>query len=258
MDSSHHAYFYTHCPQSFSEIARIAQTQIWSPITWNGKRLKENFLSAHMVALDFDEGFCLDEATGWLNSTKYKAFIALSKSHQKHKILGSGKILDACDRFRMVIMAAAPITDLHQYEENLKHWRTLLPADASCHDGARFFYNSPGLWHIQDGETFVWHDYSSRILDAKKRTEQRCERYRNHYEQVGAIPERIREIITTGSAVGSRHKTCYWLGATFAEMGIDEATTVRMIMSGPLGDIGLEEVEEAVSYGRRKAIGGSK
>lgn len=250
------AQFETYYPKSFTELTGISSRHNWSPIVWqNGKRSKSNFISANLIALDFDEGFSLDEATGYLNATKYRAFIALSKSHGLEKIQKSGKILKACDRFRMVISTSATCINLSQYEENLKHWQTILPADSSCHDGGRFFYPSPRIWHVQDGIDFDWLDFTEKIETNKILAEKRKEKNKQHYAQVGTIPPKLKKIIVEGSEVGSRHKTCYWLGATFAEMGLEEGQTVNMIMSGPLGDIGFDEVVEAVKYGRKKVLG---
>jgi hypothetical protein len=236
------------------------QKRSWSPIVWkDGKRCKANFAYARYIALDFDEGYSLSEAQNFLEDNDLRSFIALSKSHGKEKLTASGKATPATDRFRMVIACETACTDLAQYEENLKWWRGVLPAaDQSCHDGGRFFFASPKIWQVRDGRRYIWQDFSHLIQLGIQKRERKKEQYKAYYGEVGNIPEKIRDIITRGSSVGSRHKTCYWLGATLAEMGMDESTTVRLIMAGPLGDIGQEEVEEAVSYGRRKALGGSK
>lgn len=122
--------------KNMSLLGEFITTKVWSPCVWrDGKRKKENFISAHFLVLDFDD--VGDETMDELNHSlqDHKRIIATTKSHQIEK---KGVV---CDRFRLILPFDRPITNLYEYEYNMelaiKKWWW---ADKNAVDAARFFF----------------------------------------------------------------------------------------------------------------------
>ncbi len=255
-EASHHKYFKTASGHLKSAIG-IALVNPWSPIVWqNNERKKAEFKSCSIVALDIDDGFPLEDAKTWLQKLKLRSAIMLSKSHQKDKKTSTGHISKACDRFRIIIDADT-VKELDQYEMNMRHWLSKLPmADKSCKDGGRFFFASPHLVYSQDGDIYHWNDFAKEIAAEKKIVEEMTKKRVASFQSTGAISEGLKDFIKQGVSAGGRHKACYWLGCVLAEMGIGLEESVRLVCSGPLAEIGEQEVRRQIIWGRKKVLGG--
>lgn len=125
---------------SFSSLAKAIMRQNWSPgLYQNNWRDLKNFQSMEVVALDFDGGITIDQILPKLEP--YKFILATSRNHQKEKVKKSGKVLPACDRFRVVFQLAAPITLDADYKATFAALKAIFPeADPQCKDASRYFY----------------------------------------------------------------------------------------------------------------------
>lgn len=125
---------------------------VWSPCVWkDGQRKKENFLSAHFLALDFDTPG--DETLEEINHAlqDHKRIIATTRNHQKEK---NGI---TCDRFRLILPFDKPITNLEHYEQNMRCAVKKYPwVDRNALDGARYFFPSNKIVYFDDESEYAW------------------------------------------------------------------------------------------------------
>ncbi len=127
----------------------------WSPSRYeDGRRHESSFLCAQVVALDFDEGWTLNEAIEMFSP--FKHIIATTRNHQKQK----GK-KPPCDRFRVLLFLASPCTDLVLYKSILAGYVEEYQADEQVKDGARLFFPCREIVSIGEG-------YSAPILQKKE------------------------------------------------------------------------------------------
>lgn len=121
----------------------------WSPATFKDDyRNSKNFEQTPVVALDFDEGFSLDEAQAAFKN--YKHIIGTTKSHQKPK---NGIV---CDRFRVVLFLSEPITDPKIYTSTIHSLLLKFPkADRACKDPGRMFYHCKEIVAQGEGQRVV-------------------------------------------------------------------------------------------------------
>lgn len=128
------------------ELCEFIKTHTWSPAAFKSeKRNTENFLSTELIVLDVDEGATLEQAREIFKP--YKHIIATTRNHQKEK---NGVI---CDRYRVILFLAAPITDIRQFAATWNNVAEKFPfIDKQAKDPARLFYSSKELVSINDGE----------------------------------------------------------------------------------------------------------
>lgn len=124
----------------FEKIPNITATKNYSPFIFkDNKRSGKNFLSAHCLFIDVDNGKNIEEAKKILKG--YKSLILTSRSHaQKEK---NGKTIEARDRFRVAICLKEPITDATNYKKIIKELIHIFGADKACSDLARYYYCNP-------------------------------------------------------------------------------------------------------------------
>jgi KaiC/GvpD/RAD55 family RecA-like ATPase len=118
----------------------------------NNYRSNGTFKGSYYVGLDFDAGMSLNEAK--LKFAKYEHIIAISKSHQKEKITGTGVVKPPCDRFRVILKCNSFIDNEKDFKATVTKLMEIYPdADPQCKDAARYFYSSPEIISYRlDGE----------------------------------------------------------------------------------------------------------
>lgn len=128
-------------------MCQAITSSCWSPARFEGgHRLEANFLSAQVIALDFDEGRSLDWAIE--KFARLKHIIGTTKSHGVQK----GE-KPPCDRFRVVLFLPHIYTHLPLYKSVLSAYVELVGADKQVKDGARFFYPCRDIISVRDGYT---------------------------------------------------------------------------------------------------------
>lgn len=240
-------------PKNLNHFSQLMSTSAWSPIVWaGGTRSKTNFLSCGYMALDFDDGkWTLDTAQDWVTSHDYAAIIGTSKSHMKEKKSPSGAVLPACHRFRVVLPFAENIKDGSLYEYNMRRVMDDLPVDPSCKDAGRFFYPSPVVFR-RTGNKYPVLPYDDGYYAEQQAKTSSSSHYQS-YQGSGIVPAWCLELIANGHHEGGRHKACYQLGATLIRCGLTKSQITNMILTGPMRDIGEEDVRRAVENGADKA-----
>jgi hypothetical protein len=116
-------------------LGRAICKHMWSPGTFRDRhRSNANFDSMDLFVADIDGGCTIEEAK--LILAEFECLIGTSRSHQKQK-----DEKPPCDRFRVLIPLAEPITSDADFKATWFKFHELLPAiDPACKDAARFYY----------------------------------------------------------------------------------------------------------------------
>lgn len=240
--------------ESLNHLAEGMQHRVWSPIVWDeGTRKRMNFRSAHVLALDFDDGrLTLPAAISWALVSRLKCIVGTSKSHQKEKSTPGGKLEPPCDRFRLVLFWADGVFDRDQYEWNCQKAVKKFPADRSATDAARFFFPCREIVYISEGRELSPYPVPADFLNTDERIEigQAKARY---YASSKTMPLWALNALESGTGVGGRHRLVYRLGANLIAYGLSEEEIVQMVLKSPLAAIGREDVGRAVRNGIERA-----
>ena len=130
---------------TLEQVAQVMLEHSWSPIVWKfGKCLEANFIQASGLPIDVDDGLTISDARRILGTRTY--IIAPTKSHQRDK---KGV---TCDRFRIFLPFAAPVTSLHDYKATADVWIRRLQADPAGRSGAHTFMPSNAVEAMQFGQ----------------------------------------------------------------------------------------------------------
>lgn len=247
--SKHNNFLVAHGP--FENTPNFINKKPWSPIVWHGgRRAKSNFLSASLVALDFDSGeWTLEDGIQYALAANLSTVIATTKSHRKEK---NGQ--PACDRFRMVI-AAEQTTSLDDFEYTMKVFMTEVPCDKSCKDGGRFYFPCRELvWQKFDGNRAKWLTCPyEETHEAKELAfgDVDPEDMRN----LGALPHYVWTYIAYGSKT-ERHKAAYIVACEMANYGFTEPEILGLLVKhkSPLLNIGegKDDVRRCIANGAAK------
>lgn len=227
----------------------IAVTErVWSPCVWkNGYRRASDFASAEVVAFDFDDTWRLDDAKAYVTRNDLKHIIGITKSHQVAK-----NNAPACDRFRLILFASTTVTDLWQYQQNMKHFMKAFPCDESCKDGARYFFPCKEIVSKGEGKRLRWNTFQKpdpRLQAIRRALEEK------NYHASGRLPPWVEKSLLYGKEHGSRHRYVYAVAAELATLGWREEDIVSRVMASNLADIGEKDVRHQVRYGYRRTRG---
>lgn len=253
-------YFFT-CTGDFSMLGNIANKRVWSPIIWkDGERLKENFSSSELIALDFDSGeWTIDDAIKYAEENSLNVLIGVTKSHQLEKAGAP-----PCDRFRMLIDADT-CKSLDDYEYTMRQLCAVVPTDKACIDGARFFYPCKEIVYKKlDGNPAHWLECPYEDTQAA-RDEFYNAIHPAEYRNLELIPAQILVWLRKGVKPGSgqtaandrgRHNTCYKIGCYFARRGWSEDECFKFFTGykSPLLQIGEADVRRAVANAYKRVF----
>lgn len=209
---------------SFEHLVCSIFDQPWSPCVWRGgRRSQANFLSADVIALDFDGGARIRDVSRSAFSMGMIYAIATTKSHRKEKFTDEGVVrANAVDRFRLVIPAFRRINTVEEYRWALGHAMSKFPGcDTACRDAARFFFQCKMLSvYCGDGVPFSWVEMS---------VEPPVEKSEIPSIPTGKISSKVIDRLLYGTEDGTRHKflvkDCFHLGA----QGISEPEARDMV-----------------------------
>lgn len=144
--------------QNIEELAHIVVKENYSlGVFKDNHRKKEKFISADSIALDFDEGYSIEDAKRDFET--YSHIIAPSRSHRKPKEMSRKEAQGkryyetvVADRFRVILFLENQITD---YDTFVSTWHALAkpyPAsDFRCKDATRFWFKSTDIYSLRKG-----------------------------------------------------------------------------------------------------------
>ena len=125
------------------QLIDIITNYAWSPSVFSGVRHSDNFISADFLAIDFDNGYRIEQAEKLVASLNLCALGLPSSSHtpEHHK-------------FRLVFPLAKTIFSQKVYDDTWDYLHNLFPMlDQSCSDLSRFFIRcsmEDGFFQIGD------------------------------------------------------------------------------------------------------------
>lgn len=205
----------------------------WSPILWkDGIRKSDNFLSAELCVLDFDDGnttlkgFC--ESLGTLG---YRAVVGITKSHQKEK-----DDKPACDRFRAVLWFKEAILCQHQFKQNMMRVAKCFGSDIQATDAARKYAPCLEIQAIMPGDKkLLVEPYKEKPVWLNP----------SHFIGEKNVPHWIKDILTQGIASGFRNATLYRAVRSLKKRLFTEEEVLGLI-TGSAIDLSEEEIRNTV------------
>jgi KaiC/GvpD/RAD55 family RecA-like ATPase len=221
----------------------------WSPAVFKDNyRTLENFQQMEVVALDFDEGLSLAEAS--LIFSGYQHIIGTSRNHGKEKVLPSGKTKPARDRFRVVFRLSAPITADETYRATFEALRQKFPAaDPVCCNADRFFYPCTEIFQGDDNGQLIDPVVPPPKVHTPRRELSEGDK--------GKLARSTLEFITVGTVnhPKGRHAQLFKAAKDFQEQGFDQEDAIEQLMKCPLVDspgLPAYDFEKAVKSAYKK------
>lgn len=144
--SNHQAQGYEPLKLAFNQIPDLISGKYGSHYSAgtfiNKHRLIDNYIrKANLIIFDVDEGTTIEDAKIFLQD--YRGFISTTRNHQKQKDLGNGRFKEACDRFRVVLVAKFEFNlSPEDYKETLKTLAEFLSinADVATIEVSRMYF----------------------------------------------------------------------------------------------------------------------
>lgn len=236
--------FETRSSKVFSDFITSA---VWSPCIFrDGHRRIESFAEARLLVLDFDHpGYTLEQALAdWCDTIHW---IGTTKNHRREK----GGI--SCDRFRIVVPFARPITNVDEYNYNYQLIAKQYDAADQCtKDGARLFFPCQEVVSIcTDGYPQGVVDLPQEIIDNK----QRQEAVKEFQRENRIIPNRLRAVFELPIETGKQSNTIYGVSKELAHYGFDEKRLLDMFLTSPtfagkvLSSSTIKKVQDSIVNG---------
>lgn len=98
--------------------AELIKTSAWIPAVVSGdRRLLRDVVTVSVLAYDYDDGYPLASALEAIKD--YKHLVGTTLSHQKPKPKDNGEVLEACDRFRVILFLDHPVISGADYTATL-------------------------------------------------------------------------------------------------------------------------------------------
>ena len=196
--------------ESVGVIAETILQKAWSPIIWkDGIRKASNFIEAHWLVLDFDDG----EMTLGQARQEFKDHTCIIGTTMSHT--------SALHKFRVALKFTIPCTDRDDYIFTLKNAIKHYPADRQCADAGRFFFPCKDLYHIEETGcgADVFEDRGKGLKDAL------VIRPRKHR----ILPERIQFLLDSKWIEGERNNTAFRVAMSMMERGYTKLETMEAI-----------------------------
>lgn len=233
---------------NLDQVAGVIARSVWSPIQWDlGHRHSDRFKLSQVCALDFDEGYTIDEAMKWCRERKLAFVIGTTKSHNIAK--GDKQ---PCERFRLLLFWDKPIKNPDTYEYNVKLMMKELPkADKQCKDLARLFWPCKSVIIVEEGERLKAQPRPSNVLTKKQIIEKHNEKLRVH-KAVGVIPKKLRMKLKGHYVTGERNNTIYGVACDLHKLGFTNEAIFDLVMeNSTLAEIGAKEIKATIESAQK-------
>jgi len=137
-----------------SDLKKLFIEKNYSPIIWQGSRLKANFLYASGFVIDIDTGLTIQKAKTILKKQNLNYALVSSKSHTA-----------AAHRFHLLIPFSRKIYTIKNFESVVGIIKAKLfpDCDPAVLDGARFIYGSPDNAEFSDNWSGVDYDVDAGL-----------------------------------------------------------------------------------------------
>lgn len=237
----------------YNSLKRLVLNETWSPIIYHQNyRCKSNFKFADFLGVDIDDGMPIAEAADLIKSWECAAIIGTTKSHQKEK---NGTV---CDRYRIVFPMFSRCESIDEFEFNTALYVKVFGGDTNAKDGARLFFQCYEIYLEQHKDRMDWQPLPVDFYENKKLAQ---EIHKVRTVTLAAnkdLPRWVAQRIETGVPAGGddgrqgRKSMCYAIGRSLAEIGYSLDEIVSLVCSGPLSEIGVDNVRKHVWNGFKK------
>jgi len=211
----------------------------------NQHRTKENYIrKANLIIFDIDEGTSIEDAKIFLKD--YKGYISTTRNHQREKVMGSGKIKPACDRYRVILVSKFEFNlSPDDFKETLKNIAEFigLEVDNAAIEVARMYYSNPQseIIPLLGDELVDIRQFVPQTKEVEKTREaiNRYEKDNNvnafdkHFLRKATVGSRNNELFKLGAALMD-HK-----GASLAQAQA-KILEINSMLSDPLDDNEIE------------------
>lgn len=239
--------------ESIDQMKSVITEKIWSPIIWaKNYRIGKEFAGCRYVVIDCDNGkTSLEKAIEICQRENWMHIIGTTKSHQMEKILPSGKVKKACDRYRVVLFADSYTKCGNDYKETIKRYMSLFDGDSACTDLARYFNPCNDIMSANDKGVYLkWEKYTPKKYKPRKITKSK------------KIPDKVIQYLLGKKIVrDSRHVTVFTVAAELTRCGFDSNAVLNIAAKSPLvrellvefGNEYFNEIERQVMNGCKTA-----
>lgn len=197
--------------ESVGVIAETILQKAWSPIIWkDGIRRASNFIEAHWLVLDFDDG----EMTLGQAQQEFKDHTCIIGTTMSHT--------PALHKFRVALKFTIPCTDRDDYIFTLKNAIKHYPADRQCADAGRFFFPCKDLYHIEESGcgADVFEDKNKFLKDVLIK--------RNAVKDK-ELPHRTQHLLDSKWVEGERNNTAFRVAMSMMDRGYTKLETMEAI-----------------------------
>jgi hypothetical protein len=220
-------------PETISQLSEIITTFVWSPIIWNGYRDGFHFAECpSFCVIDCDGGITLEYAKSLIMQSGLGAIFAPTRNHRKIK---NGEKLP-CDRFRIILNLDRKISDIKEYEYNIKNIIKPFKADPKATDGGRFFFPSVNIDETFRGKSLRVKKINLKLIQTKKET---------FTGKPGDIPLLVKAFINGRwlPKVGARSDDLYRLCLDMRRAGFNEDEMFHTILNSKIERIDFPDIE---------------
>lgn len=228
-----------------SELAEAISKEDWSQsIFKDSYRKNENFLSADVVALDFDDGLGIIQAKEIFKD--YEHIIIPTRSHLKEK---NGQ--PAVDRFRVVLRLSRRITDGKEFEQVMKNLLAQYPqADQAPKDpGRKWAAGGHAYATVRDDGLKIDVDFykgSPHTRSSKKATSLKSAQLFKRYSSViPSLRDETIDFLRFGAPDGSFNNALTKSAYDCRDRGITEEDFI--VMAGDASNLGSLDQQDLAS-----------
>jgi hypothetical protein len=237
------------------DLIEVVTKYAWSPATFNGSKVMENFIKTDFMVLDIDNGLTIDEAERITSEKNLSALCLPSPSHTEEN-----------HKFRLVFPLSWSIFDKPTFDATWKKLEEIFPdTDPQCKDCSRFYFASTmddGFWN--EGELFEPQEVKVEVKRFTESNTVSTEKFEDKdvltflYNE---IPERIPEAVSTfleNAHTGLPDGWIMPLNAccfTLALQGVTEEkiySVIEKLAPEELDSRDIETIERAISDGHEE------
>jgi hypothetical protein len=224
----------------------------WSPATFDGEKIMENFIKTDFMVLDIDNGLTIEQAEEIVKENNLSALCLPSPSHTEEN-----------HKFRLVFPLSWSIFDKPTFDATWKKLEEIFPdTDPQCKDCSRFYFASTmtdGFWN--EGELFEPEEVIVEVQRFTHSNTVPTEKFEDKDVLTylyGEIPERIPEAISFFLENGHTGLPDGWIMPlnaccfTMALQGIPEEkiySVIEKIAPEELDSRDIETIERAINDG---------
>jgi len=211
-----------------------------------------NFIRAHIIALDFDNGkLTIKECGKICRELGINFIIGTTKSHQIEK----GGV-PPCDRFRLVIPMETFTHSSAMFTQNfIRIMKIFKHADVAVKDAGRFLFPCKKVVDFDmSAVNMKWPISEKEVEEIEKKSKEKRAEKLSFHQSHKIIPNWCMDYLKNGVPEGNRDNTVFKVAAYLFEVGFVESEVESLLLNSNLSSLGENNVKKCISSARRKVI----